>query len=89
MDINYIKTRDIECATTLFTLGIPIDGIYASNEKSPGNEPIMLFYFRENDETQQKIKDYYDRKLKVEPVMLLLNRKEIINRMKQQQKTNE
>lgn len=84
--INYIKTRDIECASTLHTLGIPIDGIYSSEERSPDNQPIMLFYFKEDPKTKQLMDDYYNKKLLVEPGMLLLNRKEIITRLKAEQR---
>ena len=86
MDKKYIKTSDIEMASTLFTLGIPIDGIYASNNINPAGEPIMEFYFIEDEKTLETIKAYRQRELLVEPSLLLFNRKEILSRMKNQQR---
>ena len=85
-DRRYIKTSDIELATTLFTLGIPIDGIYASDRLSPLGEPIMEFYLREDARTLDLIRQYYARKLQVEPMILLLNRKEMVSRLKDEQR---
>lgn len=86
MDRQYIKTSDIELAATIFTLGIAIDGIYASDRLSPTGEPIMEFYILENENTLSLIRQYYDRALRVEPMTLLFNRKEMINRLKQEQR---
>jgi hypothetical protein len=86
MDRKYIKTSDIELAATLFTLGVPIDGIYASEKLTPMGVPIMEFYFLESEATFNLIRQYYNQELRVEPNTLLINRKEMINRLKNEQR---
>lgn len=85
---SFIHTPDIELASTLYTLGIVIDGIYASDKLNTFNEPVMEFYFAEDEKTKQMMVDYYDGKLRVDPHQLLMVRKEIITRMKQEQRLN-
>jgi hypothetical protein len=79
-DISYYRTPDINLASTLFTLGIGIDGIYAVE-----NTERMEFYFKNTPELEKMITDYWIRKLRVEPQELLLNRSEIISRLKHEQ----
>ena len=86
MDRKYIKTSDMDLAATLFTIGIPIDGIYASEKLTPLGDPIMEFYFIEDERTLNLMKQYYARELRVEPNTLLINRKEIVNRLKNEQR---
>lgn len=85
-EIDYIKTSDVDLATSLYTMGIPIDGIYATNEITYLREPKMEFYFLDSPETKEAISDYYQRNLRLDPYMLFSNRKEIITRMKDEQR---
>ena len=81
-DRNYIKTSSIDIASTLLTLGFPIDGIYYS-----GVGETMDFYFTDSQKTKDTIQEYHSKKLRVEPSALLWSRKEIISRMKNETNT--
>lgn len=80
MDKPYIKTSNLNMASTLYALGIPIDGVYYTGEGEK-----MEFYFADSDVVRTAMKDYWDRKLRVEPTVLFWARKEIITRMKNEQ----
>lgn len=71
----FYKTSNLNLATTLYTLGFPIDGIYKTES------PIMEFYFAQTPTLEKTIDDYWNRKLKVEPNTLLTNRKEILEKL--------
>jgi hypothetical protein len=86
MEKSFYHTSDIDLATTLYTTGIPIDGIYNSHNNNSYGEPVMEFYFEDMDSTREMIKRYYARNLMIEPYILLLNRREMITRMKQEQR---
>ena len=77
MEIDFIKTSDVNLAATLYTLGFPIDGIYYS-----GVGVKMDFYFRDEERLRTAMNSYYQRTLRVEPSELLHNRKEIVDRVK-------
>jgi hypothetical protein len=81
-DKQYIKTPSIDIASTLLTLGYPIDGIYYS-----GVGETMDFYFTDTPETRNTIQRYHAKELRVEPSALLWSRKEIISRMKNETRT--
>lgn len=83
-EISYYRTSDINLASTLFTLGIGIDGIYAVE----GTER-MEFYFKQTPKLEKMVADYWGRKLRVEPQELLLNRSEIISRLKHEQQSSQ
>lgn len=87
MEKEYIKTSDLDLASALFTLGIPIDGIYASGKLDSKGDPVMEFYFDKKESTAQMIKDYYAKKLTVDPSSIFIVRREIIARMKAEQRT--
>lgn len=76
-DLPYLKTSDLNLAATLYALGNAIDGIYYSGEGER-----MDFYFADTEQIRTTMKDYVDRKLRVEPNLLLWSRREIVNRMK-------
>lgn len=76
MEMNILRTFDLNLAATLFSLGFPIKGIHAT-----GNGDQMEFFFEEEDRLKQTINDFYDRKLRVEPNEIFWARKEIISRM--------
>ena len=77
---KFIKTPDIDLASTLYTLGFSIAGI---NPTGIGEQ--MDFYLDESPEIRKMIADYWGGLLRVEPRELLLNRREIISRMKKRQ----
>lgn len=76
-DKEYIKTPDIDLASTLYAVGIPIDGVFYS-----GIGDKFDFYFLKNEATEKVMEDFRNRKLKVEPNLLFWSRKEIITRVK-------
>jgi len=78
----YYKTSNLNLATTLYTLNIPIDGIYAQE-----NSDIVEFYFERNPKLEKTVDDFFSRRLKVEPYTLLINRREILNRIKSEKNT--
>jgi hypothetical protein len=85
MEVEYVKTSDLDLASTLYTVGFPIDGIYNSNRKTPFGEPIMDFYFRDEERLRNAMNQYYRRTLRVEPSELFRNRKEILDRVKHEE----
>lgn len=87
MDIEMLRISDIDVASTLYTLGIPITGVFASGKKNRFNEPVVECYFEKNPEVVKLVDDYYMDALRVNPKTLLANRKEIITRMKNAQNT--
>lgn len=78
MDIKYVKTSDINMASTLLTLGFPIDGIHAKE----GQIHVYDFYFAKSKELSKAIKDYWDKELRIEPLQLFSSRKDILTRMR-------
>ena len=80
MEKKFIKTSDIDLASTLYTIGFPIVGIHPT-----GAGEQMDFYLEENEEIREAIADYWSAKLKVEPRNLILNRREILSRVKKKQ----
>ena len=83
-DIAYHKSSDSDLAAAIVTMGIPIDGIDAP----PGSYQYD-FYIRQSPENTQAIQDFYDRKLRLEPMALFASRKEIIQRIKDEQRKEE
>lgn len=77
---KFIKTSDVDLASTLYTLGYPIAGIHPT-----GIGEQMDFYLDESEEIRNRMADYWAGKLRVEPRELLLNRREILYRMKMKQ----
>jgi hypothetical protein len=82
MDMPLLNTSNLEMASTLYTLGLPIKGIH-----SVGNSTKLEFFFEDTDKVRQTMQDYYDRKLRVEPNELFWARREILTRMKNVQNT--
>lgn len=78
MEMPLLKTSSLEIASTLYSLGMPIKGIFPRG----GNTVQMDFYFEDTPEVKQMMQDYYDRKLRVEPNEVFWARREILNRMK-------
>ena len=76
----FYKTSNLNLATTLYTIGFPINGIYTSKESE-----IMEFYFEQSPKLEKAVDDFFGRRLKVEPYTLLINRREIISRIKNEQ----
>lgn len=81
-DVDFIKTSDINLASTLYTIGFGIDGI-----NPVGNTSKMEFYFKKDDDVDRAISDFWSGRLRVEPNQLLRNRREIISRLKHEQKS--
>lgn len=71
----FYKTSNLNLATTLYTIGFAIDGIYST----PSG--IKDFYFALTPELEKAVDDYWKRQLKVEPNTLLTNRKEILEKL--------
>lgn len=84
MDIEYVKTSDLDLASTLLSLGFPIDGIYFREHSD-----FCDFYFKQSPTLDQTIKNYWARQLHVEPIMLFASRKEILTRMREEQRREE
>lgn len=84
MEKQYIKTSNLDLASTLLASGVPIDGIYAR-----GQSGTYDFYFTETEELKKMIEDFWARRLRVEPQELLGARKEIITRMKENEESVE
>lgn len=82
MDRLYLKTSNLNLAATLFSIGLPIDGIHVRE----GSE-IFDFYFIENEEVKKAMDDFWKRKLRVEPLELFGARSEIVRRMKDEEGT--
>jgi hypothetical protein len=80
MEKKFIKTSDIDLASTLYTMGFPIAGIYPT-----GIGEKMDFYLEESNELNQAIGEYWKATLRVEPRELLINRREILIKMKAKQ----
>lgn len=78
MEMPLLKTSSLEIASTLYSLGLPIKGIFPRNN----NTTQMDFYFEDTQEAKQMMQDYYDRKLRVEPNEVFWARREILTRMK-------
>lgn len=75
----FFRTSNLNLATTLYTLGFPISGIYQSNVSES-----MEFYFEHAPELEKIVDQYWKRELKVEPNTLLINRKEILDHLMKQ-----
>ena len=82
MEIQFVKTSDTDLASTLYIMGFPIDGIYDSGRVNPKGEPIMEFYFRDEDRLRETMTSYYGRKLRVEPCELFATKRDIIDKVK-------
>lgn len=82
MEIQFVRTSDTDLASTLYCMGFPIDGIHDSGRLGKYGEPIMEFYFRDEDRLRTVMADYYGRKLRVEPSELFFTKREIIDRVK-------
>lgn len=80
--MHLLKTADLNLASVLYTLGIPIKGINAVGKE-------LHFYFEDTEKVQQTMNDYYDRKLRVEPNELFWARREIATRMKNEKMSQE
>jgi hypothetical protein len=64
-ELSYYRTPDINLASTLFTLGIGIDGIYAVKDMER-----MEFYFKQTPKLNQMIADYWARTEKLSKTRL-------------------
>lgn len=80
--IDFIKTDDIDLASTLFHLGFVIDGIYPTGTKTRYGKEIVQFYFMSNEQIRQAMIDYHQRKLRVEPSELFNARKAILTKIR-------
>lgn len=78
--IPFYKTSDSFLASTLYTLGFPIDGIFAVP-----NSQRKEFYFKETPEVMEAIEKYYKREIRTEPMVLLTNWREIVAKLKHDQ----
>jgi hypothetical protein len=81
----YYKTSNLNLASTLYNIGIPIDGIYTTK-----NTEIVEFYFEQNPKLEKTVDDFWSGRLRVEPNGLLIVRKELleeINRKKNEEST--
>lgn len=78
LEIEYVKTSDINLAATLLAIGFPIDGIHAKEAQVH----VYDFYFEKTAPVLRAIDDYWAKKLKVEPTQLFTSRKEILTRMR-------
>ena len=80
MDINLVKTPDVNLATTLLCLGFSIEGIDDINPQK------VFFYFRENDQLNLTINRYWKGDLLVDPKMMGSCRREVMTRLHDNQK---
>ena len=69
------ETSDIYIATILLTLGYQLDSVNKENPKR------VVFNFAEEDEIEQTVKDYKDRRLRPEPMQLFTNFRYLKNRI--------
>ena len=76
----FYKTSNLNLATTLYTIGFPIDGIYKAD-----NSEVVEFYFNLIPELEKTVDDFWNRRLKIEPHSLLIVRKELIESIKNKQ----
>ncbi len=77
MDMPLLNTSNLEMATTLYTLVLPIKGIQAVE-----NSNKLSFFFEDTEQVRATMQKYYDRELRVEPNELFWARREILTRMK-------
>lgn len=76
--IDYFKTTDLNLASTLLSLGFPIDGIYLKNSSRGEYE----FYLKNTPELEQNISAYWQKTLLASPLDIFSARKELIGYLK-------
>lgn len=78
MNIDLVKTPDVNLATTLLCLGFAIEGIDNSDSRK------VQFYFKESDQLNQAINMYWKGQLMVDPKAMGSCRREVMTRLYEQ-----
>jgi len=60
--LDVIKTSDFTLASTLYCLGVDVHGIDKLNPKR------VIFYFKSADSTKKLIEDYFNNRIRINPL---------------------
>jgi ClpP class serine protease len=82
-DKEFIVTSDLNVAASLYTLGVPIKGMYPRP-----NSDIVDFYIEKTPENDKRIQDYYGGRLRVNPQEFEYIRKEMLNSINRERKND-
>jgi hypothetical protein len=74
-ELATIKTSDLDLASTLLCLGNDVIGI---DKTDPGH---IEFFFRQTSDLEVVIREYFERKVRVEPQEFMLNMRNLRARL--------
>jgi len=60
----YYKTKDLYVASLLFCLGVKL-------QKAEKTDGILFFYFNDKEDCDDVMSDFYNRKIKIEPLKFI------------------
>lgn len=83
-EIEYLKTTDLNLASTLLALGFVIDAMDLKGINSKQYE----FYFKRTHDLEKSVTNYWDRTLKVVPLDIFSARRELLTRLKNEPKSS-
>lgn len=75
---KFIKTPDINLASTLLTFGYDIKGMTASEFK----QGQYIFFFDDTEQIREKIKAFHAEQARCEPMALFRARRQILREIK-------